>query len=276
MDYLFSIIKGAIRGFSETAGLSATGQGTLAGRLISFPAGLEQNALEMLLRLGIILAIVAVFYKNIIEMLTGFWKMLTGLFAGTFRWRKASRGQVTAVSLILASLPLLIAFLVRCYAYDYVVRFVGKPAFNGFMLLLTAAVFFLGDHSLDQNKELRDMKPMEAIKLGLFGVFALLPGLSPVAMAMGMGMNMGFKRKDAVEFAFLMAIPCLLAGAPLPMRAMAGTSVPVVAVALVAAFLAALGGIYLLKWLEKKDRLFLPTLFCGLTGVALIVWSLIG
>ena len=275
MDYLFSMIKGAVRGFGEGAGLSGTGQTTLLDQFLTPPAVLGQAGAEWLMRFGVILAILLVCHKSVWALLKGFGMMIGGLFGGKFRWRKASRGQVTAICLLLASLPLLIAFLVRQYAFDYVGRFAGRPGFTGLMVLLNAGLLFLGDHSLDQNKELRDMKPVEAFKLGLFGVFSLLPGLSVVATAMAMGMNMGFKRKDAVEFSLLLAVPALLAGGPLASPLSLNGALLPVGLAAVAACMAAVGGILLLKWLENKDRLLLPTLYCGVSGVALVVCSLV-
>lgn len=266
MEFLNSILNGLIQGFTALGGLSATGFGQLTDRFFPSPA-IEGGA--VLFRLVFCLAVLLGCSRTAGTLFKGLGTLFLALFQGRFKWRKASRGEVMACSFLLVCLPLLIAGLVRACLFDYVARNSGKPVFTGVMMLLTAGLFFLGDHSLDQNKTLRDMTPFEGIKLGMFGAFALLPGLSAVATALAMTLNMGFKRCEAVEFAFIAAIPAFLAGSSRWMPPSA-PSLPL-ALGLAGALVGSVAGILLLKRLVNKDRLLIPTLLCGLGGIAVMI-----
>ncbi len=270
MDVLQRIISGSIQGFAELSAVSAS------GHRFFLPEGWTTAGLTFWIGLGLIGLILAVYYRTVWGMISGCGAMVKGLFTGTFKWRKANRYQVMAVCFLLACLPLGAAALVRRFAVDYVSRFAGNGLFTGLMLILTGGLLFLGEHSVNQNKDLRDMKPIEGIKLGLFGAFALLPGLSPLATVLAMGLNMGFKRADALEFAFLTCIPCILAGGPARNALTQGAEPLLWGLAVAAAVLAGVAGRLLLKWLLKKERLNWLACYCGIAGIAAILLNFIG
>ncbi len=270
MDILNQLINGIVQGFSELAAVSAS------GHRMFLPEGWNSAGLENWIYAGLILVILLVYRRTVWGLLAGIGTMVKGLFAGTFKWRKASHYQVMAVCFLLACLPLGVAVLVRIYAMDYVARFAGNGLFTGLMMLLNGGLLFLGEHSLDQKKELRDMKPIEGIKLGLFGAFSLLPGLSSLATLLAMGLNMGFKRKDALEFAVIMAVPCFLAGRTNGSLWFQGAEPVLWSVAVGAAMLAGLAGLFLLKWLLKKERLHWLAYYSGIAGIAVILLNFIG
>ncbi|MGO4468309.1 undecaprenyl-diphosphate phosphatase, partial [Pseudoduganella sp. RAF53_2] len=60
-------------------------------------------------------------------------------------------------------------------------------------------------HSVD------DMRPIDALKVGVAQAFALIPGTSRSGATIIGGMLFGLSRKAATEFSFFLAIPTLLA-----------------------------------------------------------------
>lgn len=278
MDYLYSFILGLIQGLGELLPISGSGHLLMVKKLMDLPQELvENNALDVLLRLGTLAAVIIVFRKAVWGMITGFFSMVAGLFKGTFKWRKANRYQMMVVYLILATLPLLGVALIRHY-FDYTAMLGDNLMFVGFMLLLTAGLLFIGDHSVSRNWDVTDMKPAHAVKLGLFQAFATLPGFSRSGSTISMGMNMGFDREAAVEFSFMMSIPAVL-GANLlrleELKELGSADIGVIAVALATAVISGIGAIVLLKWLVKKDRFGWLVAYCLMAGIAAIVLNFV-
>jgi undecaprenyl-diphosphatase len=56
-----------------------------------------------------------------------------------------------------------------------------------------------------------DMRPTDALKVGLFQALALVPGTSRAAATIIGGLFIGMSRRAATEFSFFVAIPTLLA-----------------------------------------------------------------
>lgn len=277
MNYLYGLILGLLESAGELLPLSGRGilQGIKAYSLLP-KALLENSGLEVLLRMGALLAVVLVFHKAIWGMIAGFCSMIAGIFKGTFKWRKATRYQMMAAYLLLSTLPLLAAGLLR-QAVDYMALLQGNLAFTGFMMLLSGGLLFLGDHSECKNWSVTDMKPSHSFKLGLFQAFATLPGVSRSGITLSMGMNMGFLREEALEFSFMMSLPFL--GAELfrleELSSLAKMDLGVAAAAFGAAVLGGIGAIFLMKWAVRKDRLSWMVGLCLLAGLAMIIMSII-
>ena len=58
------------------------------------------------------------------------------------------------------------------------------------------------------------MTKVSALKIGLFQIFALIPGVSRSGSTMIGGVLSGLSRKTAVEFSFLLAIPTIFIPSP--------------------------------------------------------------
>jgi undecaprenyl-diphosphatase len=59
--------------------------------------------------------------------------------------------------------------------------------------------------------EVDDMRPLDALKLGLAQAFGLFPGMSRSGSTIIGGMLFGLSRKAATEFSFFLAVPTLVA-----------------------------------------------------------------
>ena len=277
MNYLYGILLGLMEGLGELLPLCGRGHLQAVKEYGLLPAAfLENEGLEVLLRLGALLAVVLVFHKAIWGMIAGFCSMIAGLFKGTFKWRKATRYQRMAVYLLLSTLPLLAAGLLR-QKVDYTAMVSGNLLFTGFMMLLSGGLLFIGDHSECKNWQIADMKPSHSIKLGLFQAFATLPGVSRSGITLSMAMNMGFDREAALEFSFMMSLPFL--GSELfraeTLSALGALEWSVAAVAAAAAVISGIGAILLMKYAVAKDRLFWPTIYCAAAGIAVVVLGIL-
>ena len=121
-------------------------------------------------------------------------------------FRKANKYQIMDLYVIVTTLILIPFALVQ----DTVAT-VGETLWMvGVCLLFTAFLLFVADHSVIGNKQMKDMKLIHAIKLGLFQGLATLPGISRSGSTIAAGINMGFDRNTMVEMSFMMSIPAVL------------------------------------------------------------------
>lgn len=274
MNYIYGILAGLIRGLGEFLPISDSGHLLILKKLAVLP---ENGVPEALLHFAVLAAALILFHKTVWRMLTGFCSMLAGAFTGTFKWRKASRYQMMAVYVLVATLPLIAVEVVRSY-YDFTAKWGGSLVFAGGMLLVTAGLIYIGTHSLCRNWTVQDMKPGHALKLGLFQAVSVLPGLSRSGTALSMARNMGFGPEAALEFSFMLSLPALLVSGVADassLAAMEASQWGVYAAAALAAMAAAIGAVCLAKWLIKKERYGIFSIYCGLAGIAALVLNFV-
>jgi undecaprenyl-diphosphatase len=106
-----------------------------------------------------------------------------------------------------------------------------------------------------------DMRPLDALKLGLAQAFALIPGTSRSGATIIGGMLFGLSRRAATEFSFFLAIPTLIgAGAwdLLKYRALlSAADLPMFGIGLAVSFVAALACVrWLIRFVATHD--FVP------------------
>ncbi|MBQ7090928.1 MAG: undecaprenyl-diphosphate phosphatase [Clostridia bacterium] len=279
MNYIYGCILGLIQGLGEFLPISSSGHLEIVRSLMHLPkeaqALFDNGALDVLLHLGTLLAVFIAFRKTVWGMITGFIGMIVGLFKGTFKWRKATKYQLMAVYVILATVPLLAVPLIG----DYTDALSDNLLMIGSMLIVTAALLFLGTHSIERKWTVEDMKPVHAIKLGLFQLAATLPGLSRSGTTISMASNMGFDRSAAVEFSFMMSIPAVVGANILKLdeiSEIAKLDLGPVLAAVATAAVAGVAAIALLRWLVKKDRFGVFVYYCLGMGVFAIIWHFVG
>ncbi len=276
MNYLYGILLGLVQGVGEFLPISSSGHLLIFKNLFHMPEELiGNNAIDVLLHLGTLLAVIIAFRKTVWGMISGFCTMIAGIFKGTFKWRKASKYQMMAVYVILATVPLLAVPFID----GYTEKWGDSLLMVGIGLILTAGLLFLGTHSINRKWTVLDMKPIHALKLGLFQLCATLPGLSRSGTTISMASNMGFDRKAAVEFSFMMSIPAVLGANILKIKdiaAIADANLGVVLVAVATAMVAGIGSIALLHWLVKKDRFGWFVFYCLPVGILAIILHFVG
>lgn len=263
---MFTFLYSMLLGFFEVFPLSAQGLDTVLSSVL----GEQLPAVSSAWIFGTLLGTLAVFYQPVWNTAKGFGTMLSAACAGKFKWRKANTYQITCVYSLVCALPLA--------AMLFVLQELGIGSglgFIGLMFLASAALLFIGDHTVCRNTPLTEMKASHCFKLALFQAVSLLPGLSRVGVTLGMGLNMGFRRKDAFEFAVLLTVPALLVLGLWNIGSFAASGWTVALLSLAGAAVgAALGGL-ILKWLFKKDLWNVAVVFGGIAGLMTIIYSFV-
>ncbi len=197
MDILLLIkaaIMGLVEGATEFLPVSSTGHLILAGDLLNFMDHDKRSVFEIAIQLGAILAVVWEYRQRFVST-----------FAGMGRDPIANR---LIINLAIAFLPLAILGL----AFGKIIKahlFAPVPVaiafiIGGFIILWAEK----REHKVTVPT-VDDIRPLDALKLGLAQAVALIPGTSRSGATIIGGLFFGLSRKAAAEFSFFLAVPTL-------------------------------------------------------------------
>lgn len=191
MQTIFSALMGIIQGISEFLPISSSGHLLLGEKLLAL-AGYDvasSKGLLIMLHMGTLIAVAAVFWKDWVQMLLHPIK------------------NKTLLLLFVASLPALIAMLLLGDFVDstFTGWFLG-PAF-----LITALFLYIAQKLSEKNeKRSGEITMGRALTMGAFQAVALLPGVSRSGSTLLGGILGGLTRSMAAKFSFMMSAPAIL------------------------------------------------------------------
>ncbi len=191
---LEAVLLGLIEGLTEFIPVSSTGHILLAGHFLGFES--RGKSFEVLIQLGAILAVVAVYFTKL-------WNVLLALPSDP-----AARRFVIAV--VLAFVPAAILG-VLLHGFIKSVLF-ESPRTICVMLILGGIVLFFVDRMKFKAKYNDAMRipPLTALGIGLFQTLALVPGTSRSGSTIVGALLLGVERRAAAEFSFFLAMPTML------------------------------------------------------------------
>lgn len=193
MDILQAIILSIVEGITEFLPISSTGHLVLTTNLLGIEHTEFVKSFEIIIQLGAILAVVLI-YRNTLLRSIGVWKNIIIAFLPT-----------AVIGLILYSF--IKHFLLGNTIVTLLSLFIG-----GIFLIVFERFYQEQPHHLDSIEKL---SPKKAFFIGLFQALSVVPGTSRAATTIIGGLVLGLKRKTAVEFSFLLAIPTMLAATTL-------------------------------------------------------------
>jgi len=193
MDYLSAIILGIIEGITEFLPISSTGHLILASKILQLPSTEFVKSFEIIIQLGAILAIVVLYWKTLLQK-RDYWPKLFLAFLPT---ALVGFTLYPFIKNVLLSSPLITLLTL----------------FGGGVVLIV--IEFLHKEQEHHTTDLSHLSTRQAILIGLFQSIAIIPGVSRAGATIIGAMLVGTKRKTAVEFSFILAIPTMLAASAL-------------------------------------------------------------
>lgn len=189
MDFIQAVFLSIVEGLSEFLPISSTGHLVLASRLLNIPQTDFVKSFEIIIQLGAILAVVFLYFKKLITSFILWPKIMVAFLPAAFF-------GLIFYSFIKASL--LGNTLVTLFALF----------FGGIALIFLEKIYIEQKHHLES---LDKISLKTALLIGFCQSFSIIPGVSRAAATIIGGMSLGLKRKVAVEFSFLLAIPTMAA-----------------------------------------------------------------
>lgn len=197
MDILLLLkaaLLGVVEGATEFLPISSTGHLILAGDLLNFMNHEKRNVFDIAIQLGAILAVIWEYRRRFVST-----------FAGIGRDPIANR---LIINLAIAFLPLAILGLTFG---DTIKTHLFKPVPVALAFIIGGFIILWAEkrtHTVT-IETVDDIRPIDALKLGLAQAVALIPGMSRSGSTIIGGLFFGLSRKAAAEFSFFLAVPTL-------------------------------------------------------------------
>ncbi|MFN8124139.1 MAG: undecaprenyl-diphosphate phosphatase [Thermoleophilia bacterium] len=280
MDYLQSIVLGALQGVSELFPISSLGHSVVLPRLLGWD--IHQNdeyflAFLVATHLATALVLFGFFFRDWMRILAGLGRSLRdrGIAPGD---TDARLGWLLVVGTIPAGLIGLLA--------EHPLRRLFASPLTAAVFLVVNGVLLLGAERLRRRapehdggdpdgRIARELTWRSAAGVGTAQALALIPGISRSGAAMGGGLMAGLSNEDAARYAFLLATPIIGAAALLKLPDLMGPAGDGVrGPALVGALFAAAAAYLAVRFLMRFLRTHTLTpfgVYCLLAGAGAAV-----
>lgn len=191
------IVLAVLQSLAEVFPVGAEGHQALLSSIPHWPA--PASALRLTLRVGLLLGVMAYFWRDLADMVAGVIRAAKG---------KRNADGVLPLLIIIAAIPTLgLGFAFEYYLKgDWETLHVTGWAIVGGALLLLAA-----DRMSMTVKRVDHATAVDSIVVGLGQVIALVPGIGAAAMSITLARLLGFERVQAARFYFLLSIPVSIA-----------------------------------------------------------------
>lgn len=189
MNLFQSLILSAVEGISEFLPISSTGHLILASDILKIAQTNFVKDFEIIIQLGAILAVVVLYWRSFLLNKNTLLKVLAA-FAPT------------------AVVGLLLFKIIKNYLLgDTMITLVALIA-GGIILIILEYLYKEKDHHADTIEKINYK---QAFLIGVIQSISVIPGVSRSASTIIGGLFLGLKRKTAVEFSFLLAVPTIAA-----------------------------------------------------------------
>ena len=276
MTFLSSFLLGLVQGIAEFLPISSSGHLAIAQNLLGMSdAGTVPEFFDVLLHLGTLVAVFVAYWADIKDMVLEFFRGAGDLIHHSTP-NPVPPARRLILLIILGTLPLFVVLPVK----DAVQSLSNSMVFIGAALIVTGALLFVSDRVKKGRKNERTATWLDVLIVGLGQAIATMPGISRSGMTITTGCFVGFERKFAVRFAFLLSIPAVLGANILSLAdaAKAGINWAEVPVYLVGVVTAAVVGylcIRLLRFIADRGKFGAFAYYCWAVGVLTLVLNVI-
>ncbi len=258
---LIALVLGVVEGLTEFLPVSSTGHLILAGHVLGF-TGPTAASFEVFVQLGAILAVVWLYRQTFLDLLP----------------RAQSKGFKGRNGLWLLALTTLPAVIAGLLLHGFIKDALFNPLSVAIGLLVGGiAILFVESHPQRAAvQKLDNVTLRHALRIGLFQLVALFPGISRSGATILGGMQVGLSRETAVQYSFLAAVPVMVAATSYDLMKslpqLNTADIPVFAVGFLAAFVTATLAIkFFLRFIQNSDFKPFAWYRIGLSVVVLLL-----
>ncbi|WP_425447494.1 undecaprenyl-diphosphate phosphatase [Dethiothermospora halolimnae] len=275
MSILHAIILGIFQGVAEFLPISSSGHLVLLQNLLTVEEG--KLFFSVMLHFGTLISIFIVYFKDIVKIVIEFLKMVKEVFSKKGLLLN-NQYRVLAIMIIIATIP---TGLIGIFFKDFFEGLYDSLTAVGTALIITGILLWVSEKKASGRKSASELKVKDAIIVGLFQSFAIIPGVSRSGSTIVGGLFRGLNKKLATKFSFLLAIPAILGATivevPDALKESSGAAFN--APLIIGIILSAVTGIFAIKILTKaleKGKLHYFSYYVWALGVIVILsqyWS---
>ena len=277
MSYLMSAVLGFVQGVAEFLPISSSGHLTLLQHFFGMPE--PDQLFNILLHFATLLAVCVYYLQDVVEMIVEFFRGIASLFSRQPSHGNPPEARRLVLLVIVGTLPLFVVMLIK----DQVEALGSSPVFVSCALLVTGCVLFLSDRMAGGKKTARNATMKDVLLVGVAQGCATIPGLSRSGCTISAGMAVGFDRKFAVRYSFLMSLPAVLGATILEVKDVFGVEgglaegvLPKYLLGMVIAGVVGYFSIRLVNLLASKGKFGAFAYYCWAAGLIFLILSLMG
>ncbi len=255
---LQAIILGIIQGLTEFFPVSSSAHLVIFQHFFSIKK--DMLLLDAFLHAGTLLAIIILFWKEIMEILKG--------FPFLFKRGSVEREGVKLFYLIFAgTIPTVMIGVL--FKGEIESSFLSPKLAGGF-LLFTSLMLFLTKFTREKS----EVKIVHAFIIGIFQGLALLPGISRSGVTIASALAIGWKREYAFKFSFLLSIPAVLGANILEIYSsnLSFSNLSILISGFIFSFISGYFSLKILSPLVKKGKFYLFSIYCLILGLGILIF----
>jgi undecaprenyl-diphosphatase len=202
-----AIFLGLVQGLTEFLPISSSAHLRIVGELIgSADPGAAFTAIT---QIGTEAAVVLYYRRTIRDILVAWWRALRGRDGTGWRARMGAHDEQARMAwyIALGSIPIVLLGLLF---QDWIETSLRNLWITVTMLVVFGLLLGWADRVGARRRTLDALTPKRALAFGLAQSLALVPGVSRSGGTITAGLLMGFTRKAAADYSFLLAIPAVL------------------------------------------------------------------
>ena len=257
MEIIQIVVLALLQGFTEFLPVSSSAHLILAPKLLNWQD--QGLAFDVAVHIGTLIAVVYYFRKDLIKIIKDFFSSIQ---------KKELVGESNiAWAIAIATIP---AGLVGLFCKDYIETYLRSPLVIATTTIIFGIVLYIADRQKGEKSELK-ITLKDALFIGISQALALIPGTSRSGITITMALFLGYSKKAAARFSFLLSIPIILLAGGLKTLDLIKSKIAVdwfsIGLGVLLSFISAYACIYLfLKIIEKAGMLpfVIYRLFLGL------------
>lgn len=207
MNPFDAVLLGIIQGLTEFLPISSSAHVQIATQLLglsSIPKP-QLTAFVATIQLGTEAAVLIYFFKDIVRIIKAWFGSLTKRSSQN---ETAKQDAKLGWLIIIGSLPVVVVGLLFKHLIENQLRNLWVIAT---MLAVFGVVLAVADRFARQNKSIEKISVRDGLLFGAAQALAVIPGVSRSGGTISMGLILGYSRKAAARYSFLLAIPAVLA-----------------------------------------------------------------
>ena len=200
ISWFEAIVLGVVQGLTEFLPISSSAHILIVSQLFGWQD--PGAAFTAVTQIGTELAVILYFRKEI-------WRIITTWVRSLFT--PALRSSIDARMgwyVIIGTIPIAVLGLLFQDQIETVARNLWLVSFT---LIFFGLVLGAADRVGRKTQELESLNVRDGILYGIGQAFALIPGVSRSGATISMGLFLGYTREAATRYAFLLAIPAVMA-----------------------------------------------------------------
>lgn len=249
MSWLEAILLGILQGLTEFLPVSSSAHLAIAPQLF----GLDDPGASFtaVTQIGTEAAVIVFFARDI-------WRIASTWLRSLFR--PELRGHLDARMgwyIIIGTVPIAVAGV----AFESTIQTAFRNLWLiGTMLVVFGLILGVADRVGSRQIPIQRLTFRDAVLYGLAQTLALIPGVSRSGASISMGLFLGYTREAATRYAFLLAIPAVVASGLFQLPDVSASAEPGMPKTLVATVVAFVVGFVVIGWLLRylRTHSFLP------------------